>query len=298
MNFEQLFLNSLISKNGLTPIASASNYHPQFIDTSKTTLEHFSYLQAYANITCTYPYHYEMKALDSYLLLYTIEGQGLLQYNHTSYTLLPNTVAFIDCRFNHSIAIANAATWRFNYIFINGNTLQTYYKLFSHDYEAICYPSDFSPIPNLFHELNEQPKEHHFKQELLNTNLITNLLTEVILAKYHPITQNNSIPFYIVEIKRDFENHYANFFSLDELASKYNISKYQLSREFSKHFNISPIHFLIQCRINASKKLLWTTDKTVTEIGSLVGIDNTNHFINLFRKNIGVTPLSYRKQRP
>ena len=51
-------------------------------------------------------------------------------------------------------------------------------------------------------------------------------------------------------------------------------------------------------RIEEAKKLLLTTNDTIHEIGSKVGIHNTNHFINLFKRETGATPLAFKQDAP
>lgn len=43
-----------------------------------------------------------------------------------------------------------------------------------------------------------------------------------------------------------------------------------------------------------AKNLLLSTDKHIHEIASELGYENTNHFINLFKKETGLTPMVYR----
>ena len=87
-----------------------------------------------------------------------------------------------------------------------------------------------------------------------------------------------------------------NNFDLDDLSIRFNVSKYTLSREFSKYFGISPIEYLIRKRIKIAKELLVDTNYTISEVSLRIGIFNTTHFINLFKKHTGITPLPYRKQ--
>lgn len=57
-----------------------------------------------------------------------------------------------------------------------------------------------------------------------------------------------------------------------------------------------PAQYLNKRRIEVAKHLLITTDYRIHEVGSMVGIDNTNHFITLFRKYTGATPLEYKQR--
>lgn len=51
-------------------------------------------------------------------------------------------------------------------------------------------------------------------------------------------------------------------------------------------------------RIEKAKELLISTDEKIVEISQMVGIENTNHFIRLFKEKTGVTPLTYRRETP
>jgi YesN/AraC family two-component response regulator len=48
-------------------------------------------------------------------------------------------------------------------------------------------------------------------------------------------------------------------------------------------------------RVKRAKKLLRSTDKTVSEISADVGIKDANYFIRTFKQSEGITPLQYRK---
>jgi YesN/AraC family two-component response regulator len=50
--------------------------------------------------------------------------------------------------------------------------------------------------------------------------------------------------------------------------------------------------------MEAVKEALVATDKRINEIGRMVGYENTNHLIRLFKKYTGVTPSNYRKNSP
>ena len=43
------------------------------------------------------------------------------------------------------------------------------------------------------------------------------------------------------------------------------------------------------------RTLLRTTTLTIREVSAAVGIENTTHFINLFKKDAGITPLQFRQ---
>lgn len=298
MDFQKLFIDSLLSKQMITSSISIKKYLPTSIPISTTGAQTFFYLQAYDDITVSYPYFYEIENLNSYLILYTLSGRGILTFADRKYTLVPGSILFIDCTLRYSINMEQTTSWHFHQAFINGNLIASYYNMFMEEACVLWNLSDFSTIPDIFDQLKIQHSSNTLEKELMNSMLLTDLLTEMILEKKRSKNNQNTVPYYILEIKKQFEFNYQELYSLDILAAKYNRNKYCIAREFTHYMKLSPINYLITCRINAAKNLLWNTDNTITEIGSLVGIENTNHFINLFKKKIGVTPLKFRKQRP
>lgn len=58
---------------------------------------------------------------------------------------------------------------------------------------------------------------------------------------------------------------------------------------------VPPIQYLNRVRLKAARTLLRTTTLTIREVSAAVGIENTTHFINLFKKDAGITPLQFRQ---
>lgn len=96
------------------------------------------------------------------------------------------------------------------------------------------------------------------------------------------------------QIIRYIEKHYAEDATITEIAKELGVSASFLSRIFKKEIGI-PIHeYLNQYRISKSLSLLKT--HTVTEVGYLCGFCDNSHFISIFKKYIGTTPMQYKKQ--
>ena len=106
---------------------------------------------------------------------------------------------------------------------------------------------------------------------------------------------DNSIPVYLTKLKQILDTRYDEYHTLEDLSEELKINKYRLCREFSNCFKVSPLKYLNNIRINKAKELLLETNDTIVSIGEAVGIDNTTHFINLFKKETGETPLKYRQ---
>lgn len=128
-------------------------------------------------------------------------------------------------------------------------------------------------------------------------HLLLSLFVEIDLAMVSVSVRQVIIPDIITAIQSYLERNYSQSISLDSLSHTFNISKYHMSREFKRYVGKSPNDYLIDIRLDRAKELLVDSRRTIAEIGQLVGIPNTNHFLYLFKNRKGLTPSAFRKQR-
>lgn len=96
------------------------------------------------------------------------------------------------------------------------------------------------------------------------------------------------------QIRNYIDCNYMNDVSLQSMSKELNISLYYLSHIFKEFYGYSPMQYMLRRRIGEAQSLLIGTDLTVTRIAMLVGYDNSNHFITIFSKNVGISPRNYR----
>ena len=84
--------------------------------------------------------------------------------------------------------------------------------------------------------------------------------------------------------------------TLDELSAATCSSKANLGKIFNKVFGISPMHYVMQCRIQYAQMLLMTTEQSVQEVAKAVGCSDVSYFIRIFKRQLGFTPQEYREQ--
>ena len=61
----------------------------------------FFYVQEAGDFSTFPPYFTERENLNSFLLIYTLSGKGLLKYQNNTFTLFPGSLAYIDCMNHH-----------------------------------------------------------------------------------------------------------------------------------------------------------------------------------------------------
>ncbi len=102
---------------------------------------------------------------------------------------------------------------------------------------------------------------------------------------------------YFRQGKRYMEEHFTEELSVEKLAAMAHMSSSGFAHQFKKKVGISPLQYLIRCRIGRAQDLLISSRLSITDISIEVGYDNLSHFNNQFKRFVGVSPQQYRKER-
>lgn len=258
------------------------------------------YVQEIGHFRTFSPYFTEREQLDSYLIIYTVAGKGSLTYRKKTYTLLPNQLFFIDCKEYQHYSTDRGDVWEQLWVHLNGSSVRSYYEQYAAKGDPVLTLPAETSIPSTIRELIRIHRYKSVWSELIASQMLVELLTELLLATRGLEHYASYIPGYITEIMQHLDQNFAEKMSLDKLAKQYAVSKYHLAKEFKRYTGFSPGEYLINTRVTRGKELLKYTDLPVSEIAAEVGIPNVSHFINLFKDRTEHTPLVYRKkwQRP
>lgn len=91
--------------------------------------------------------------------------------------------------------------------------------------------------------------------------------------------------------------HLAEEFSLARLAAQAGMSEFHFNRLFKRATGLPPSRYHIKLRIDAARRLLRETKRSVIEIANEVGYSNPSHFAQVFRREAGLSPMVYRRER-
>ena len=291
MDFLTAFLASFSKPpclpSGVSPETLAGHiYEEDSESVFHSLLSIFAYGTHYAVPPFTYYFH----SLDCYLLLYTSNGCGILQTADNSFMLEEQTLLFFDCRQPFSLAISGTF-WNFEAYFCAGEIPAVFCQKQKH----ILY--DFSSARELcryFQILDTNSKNPLGRNPILDIKYFTNLFSDLILLGENNMQLQKNIPAYLRYMKKCFDYSYAKRYSLIDFEKKLHVNKYRLCHEFSVFYGISPMQYLNLRRIDAAKELLCCADLPISEVAVSVGIENTTHFITLFKRETGITPNVYR----
>jgi AraC-like DNA-binding protein len=89
--------------------------------------------------------------------------------------------------------------------------------------------------------------------------------------------------------------HYREPISRKDLADAAGASQEYLSTCFHRETGVTPSDYLERYRIKQARRLLETTDLPVTRVALEVGFYDSSYFGRVFRREVGVTPVAYRR---
>lgn len=81
-----------------------------------------------------------------------------------------------------------------------------------------------------------------------------------------------------------------------QVADRFQISNYTLSRMFKNEMGVGFVEYLSARRLEYAKELLLTTDYSVRDIARMSGFTNENYFSRTFKLYTGTVPSAFRKQ--
>ena len=91
--------------------------------------------------------------------------------------------------------------------------------------------------------------------------------------------------------------HMAEDLNLQQLAAQAGLSKFHFHRLFKSAVGVAPSRYHMNLRMDEAKRLLRETKKSVVFVALDVGYANPSHFAQLFRRETGLSPSDYRRQR-
>lgn len=139
---------------------------------------------------------------------------------------------------------------------------------------------------------------------LMLKSYLVQMLVLLLRTQCEPVPIDTGYSFetlnktYIVEqLVSYLEDHYAEKISLDQIAENMYLSPFYISRIFKSETGDTPIHHLINIRLERAKELLEQGTKgSIQEIAAAVGYDDAYHFSKLFKKRYGIPPSRIRKK--
>ena len=255
------------------------------------------HIQEIGTLQATSPHTSRREDLSSYLFFLVRSGAGKLVYDDTEYELFAGDCGFIDCRHPYSHTTSDDL-WNLSWIHFDGPTAANIYRKYRERGGLPAFtPKDFTQYRNSFADLYDIASSSSFTRDMEINTMISSILALLMADSWNPEgTQPGTKKTSLTEIKRYLDENFAKKIALDDLAERYYINKYYLTRVFKEQYGVSIMDYLLSVRITEAKNLLRFSKLSAEEIGLICGIGDVYYFSRVFKKVEGISVREYRKQ--
>ncbi|MDM3268813.1 MULTISPECIES: AraC family transcriptional regulator [Citrobacter] len=237
-------------------------------------------------------------------ILSVSQGVGIALMEHQQYTVKPGRIFIFPPGKLHKVFVEQDARniYHRTTLHFNAPQIEQYLRDFPRQQmllRQLCARGekarvfdvgDVQPvIETLLSRFEEQLKSQTFS--ISDSAFLVMQLISLLPHQAQATGQNT----FSVSIIRWIETHFHKRCSLEDIASEMGCSRGHASRRFHEETGGTIQEYLMMRRIRQACELLLHTNSSVRDIAAQVGFSEYAWFITCFRKNMGKTPLQYRK---
>lgn len=251
------------------------------------------YLVCCGHYYCNSDYEVSRDRYDSYLIFYVQSGSGYIEQNNQTWKIQAGSFAFIDCYRPHRYY--TTTTWEIFWIHFDGTMASAFFQRATQAGQVIT-PRNPYTAARCIHKICTSVPRYRQDDEITLSKLINDLLTELLLCSYATQEQTNHSDT-MGEIISYISENASLQLSIEDLASRANLSKYHFLRLFKKEVGYTPHEYILLVRTHLAKYYLKKTELSLREIAMRCGFGSESSFSTSFRRQEGISPSVYRKTK-
>ncbi len=236
-----------------------------------------------------FPYHWH----EHIELLFIIEGSCIISYGSETMNASKNDLAIINCNELHSTQASDDS------IIFCMHISRSFFS--DTDFDSLLFKSYIKNdkivrelITDIFKEKEKQKEGYNMQIKGLTYLLMTHLMRNYSLKKEDiPVKRTKLLK--INAVLRYITTHYQTQITTADLAKKFFLSEYYFCHFFKSETGMTPLSYINKFRIEKATMHIKSTNESITQIGLMVGFQDSNYFSKIFKKYKGMSPREYRK---
>jgi len=234
-----------------------------------------------------------------YILIYCLEGRGIISFNESRIELTPNSYFIIPPDSSHSYHAVQKDPWSIYWLHFTGpQSLNLYLKFSRNNLVSSGNVSFEDRRVNLFENLMNVLEDGYSSDNIEYVNIsLWQLLGSFIFGNYFTEIGKDNVKGDIINTSiRYMKDHLNEPLKVDTIANNFNYSNSHFFALFKKKTGYSPIHYFNHLKIQKACQYMSFTDLSVKEISFALGYEDPLYFSRLFKKTMTISPLQYRKE--
>lgn len=225
-------------------------------------------------------------------ILFTRRGKGILRVDGKELVQTPGNIFFMASGVPHEY-YPSAGEWETAWTVFRGTHLGELLTELGFGRWHEMSGADLSGCENLFSRLISAVKDPISGGERCSA-----LIYEYILeARALLITGKSGGEGLLAPALKRMDEEFMRDITLEELATLCGVSLQHFCRVFRAQTGMRPMEYLARRRMSEAKRLLNSTEHSITEISVMSGYSTPTYFGTVFRRYEGTTPSEYRRSR-
>lgn len=255
------------------------------------------YLVNIGHQECAPSHHFGPSIRGDYILHFIVKGSGSFDVDGVKHELNQGDFFLLRPSVETYYEASASSPWEYYWIGFNGEKAEEvlrYLKIDAHRH--VGQSRNQSLVIQRFESILRPAILADSNQLLLQQYLYE------ILGAFHTQTtsrewreeENRRYSYsFITYVKHYYQN---TNLKITEIAKAFGLNQSYFSQVIKSEMGMTPNEYLSFFRMEESSRLLLRSDKSVKEIGALVGYDNPLTFSRAFKNVHGVSPIEYRKK--
>ncbi len=244
----------------------------------------------------------ERQEHDDHLLIYCLEGRGLLSINGSNLRVRSGDILLLPRGTAHAYQALRSDPWTIYWAHFDGEHAD--------DFMAHLLPLRGNPASHrlsLGHHshlitdfetlLESRQSSYNLNAFIFAANQLRQILSHIALLQPLARQREAGDSLNLEKVHSLMQAHVHEQLDLDTLAEAANLSKYHFVKKYKELTGTTPINHFIHLKIERACHLLDISNKHINEIAFAVGYEDAYYFSRIFKKMMGVSPSEYRNMR-
>lgn len=235
------------------------------------------------------------KGFPLYHYLQTEQGRGTVRVQGTEYVLNEGEGILISPYLHHSYA-RDTKEWLTAFATFTGTIDSSIDKMVGNKPVVLIEKEQGAMIGGLISEIMEEWDVLSADTRALSLRCYDLLMHFTSSRHTRALTDEPLYLRYVAPVIKEIETRYHMELTVQELSGEVYVTPQYLSRLFRRFLGCSAYEYLTTFRINKARELLVSDPRMeVQQIAGEAGFSDASHFIAMFKKITGVTPLEFRR---
>jgi AraC-like DNA-binding protein len=227
---------------------------------------------------------------DYYVFEYVISGKGYIEYDNKKIMVKEGDFYFLNKLCKHIYYSDKEDPFKKIFVVVKGAFIDSLITAFKINESVIVKKTNVEGIISKIHS--------YLTDQTLNIHDISIHILELFYALDKNIYSNSNHSMQLPEMIRKYlDTSITQKLTLEKISKELNVSVSHIERVFKQRYNITPLNYFMKQKTKYACALLINTSYSVNTISEKSGFGDARYMAKCIKKETGMTPIEYRKNK-